>query len=153
MERILTVHTDGSYRKNKDGTEDTGIGVTIHDEDHEVIYELAEHFERDNSSVNFAEYMAVARAIKFLREEEYDHAMIRTDSRLVSNQLNSVWNINSGVYMELGRGVKKIFGQMPKVSIKWTSRSVNVRADELAGMGLNKENYEYFKQSNLKNER
>ena len=118
-----------------------GIGCTILDQDHNVVYEQAAHLD-GKGSVNYAEYSACVEVLKWLMKNEYDQAFIRGDSRLVINQLNGEWQIREGTYVDKAIEAKAILENLCCVRLKWTSRNNNIRADELSKIGLAGTNYE-----------
>lgn len=135
-----TCHFDGSYRNHK-GVEDMGVGCVILDSNKNTVFELAFHLPDETGSTNLAEYSACVEILKWLKGRQFDRATIRGDSKLVANQLNGHWAIKKGVYTDKAKEAVELFNSLPNVSIKWTSRNNNVRADELSKMGLNGQNF------------
>lgn len=134
-----TCHFDGSYR-NHEGKEDMGIGCVILDENQRIVFELSLHLSEPGST-NYAEYSACLEVLKWLSVNPHDYAKITGDSKLVVNQLNGLWKIRKGVYMNKAAQARKLFRSLPKVEIKWEKRHKNKEADGLSKMGLNGDNY------------
>lgn len=134
-----TCHFDGSYR-NHEGKEDMGIGCVILDENEHIVFELSLHINKPGST-NYAEYCACIEVLKWLAANEHEYAIVNGDSKLVVNQLNGIWKVRKGTYMDKANEAKKLFKALPKVDIKWSRRHKNKEADGLSKMGLNGDNY------------
>lgn len=117
-----------------------GIGVYIKDGDSRI--GLSEGFERNyRNSNNLAEYKAVNLLLRELAFKKNRIIIIRGDSKLVVNQLNGVWELRGGKYIEEARLARELYKDLRKinvVSIKWIPREQNTIADDYSKQGIEK---------------
>lgn len=85
-------------------------------------------------SNNVAEYAALCEALRFLIQEGMARRLIevRSDSRLVVNQMKGEWKFRKGLYAQQYREAKDLVGRFDKISFRWIPREDNVQADALS---------------------
>lgn len=110
-----------------------GIGVVIKETgSKETIKEISEAVGEGTN--NEAEYKAIIRALKEVRELKIDPKIltIMSDSELVINQLNGSYRIKQGNLEELAREVRGLMRNFRKVYFTWLPRERNKKADRLS---------------------
>ncbi len=135
----IKVHTDGAYRGKDGGVGSYGYVVkraskTIR-EDYGILLE-------DRVTNNYAEYMALIKALKWIKDSDIDFKTldIKMDSQLVVKQINGEWAVNSDnlkdLYMEAKELIDLIGKGSKQVKIEHVYRENNVKADELSQLAL-----------------
>jgi ribonuclease HI len=86
---------------------------------------------RDVTS-NFAEYTALAEALKKLRAlgAEGD-VLIRSDSKLLVGQMSEGWKVKGGLYVEKLKEVRDLMREFGSIRFEWVPREQNQEADLL----------------------
>jgi ribonuclease HI len=86
---------------------------------------------RDVTS-NFAEYTALAEALKKLRAlgAEGD-VLIRSDSKLLVGQMSEGWKVKGGLYVEKLKEVRDLMKEFGSIRFEWLPREQNQEADLL----------------------
>lgn len=121
---------DGSYRK-ENGIYVMGIGAFL-EKDDKLIFSASEVLNAEGSS-NAAEYLALIKLLEYIASENItDHITIRGDSRLVINQMIGRWGIKEGIYVEYAHKAKALIKAHNKISLRWTPRTSNGKADSLS---------------------
>jgi ribonuclease HI len=89
-------------------------------------------------SNNVMEYCAVGLCIHHWNELNRTESLhIRTDSKLVVEQLNGNWQAKKGAYLPFYARLKVLLTEVPfSVTFEWIPREENTRADELSKKGL-----------------
>ena len=86
-----------------------------------------------NVTNNFAEYTALAEALKKLRELRLlSNAVIRTDSKLLFGQMSAGWKIKGGGYVQKLKEAKDLLEGFSSVTFEWIPREKNAEADLLS---------------------
>lgn len=135
----LKVQTDGAYRGKDGGVGSYGYVVkkgskTIR-EDYGILLE-------ERVTNNYAEYMALIKALKWIKDSDLDFEglNIKMDSQLVVKQINGEWTVNSDNLKDLYREAKELLKSIrkgsKKIEIEHVYRENNVRADELSQLAL-----------------
>lgn len=117
-----TIYCDGITEPNP------GRGAwafAVYDED-ELIHAKSAYMG-DNVTNNMAEYAAMIEALVWAHELENDEVTILSDSQLVVNQLNGVWQVKSEKLQSWYDNAKDLIE--PHVTIGWVKGADN-RADE-----------------------
>jgi ribonuclease HI len=85
-------------------------------------------------SNNVAEYAALCEALRFLIQSSLTNQPIevRSDSRLVVNQMRGEWKFRKGRYAQKYREAKEMTGKFGKIRFKWVPREQNKEADALS---------------------
>lgn len=130
----IIVNTDGAFRGKHGGVGSFGYVVQKNSktvrEDYGVILV-------DDVTNNYAEYMAMIKALRWLKESElsFDKMVVRSDSQLVVKQVNGEWSVNSDNLRELYQEVVELvsyFRRESDVEIEHVYREENTKADELS---------------------
>ena len=85
-------------------------------------------------SNNVAEYAALCEALRFLIKKNMTSQPIevRSDSRLVVNQMKGDWKFHKGLYAQKYHEAKNLANQFRQLSFKWVPREQNQEADALS---------------------
>ena len=133
----LTVYTDGGARGNPGPA---GIGVHIVDATGQVVFEVSEAI--GNSTNNFAEYHAVARALEALRQRfgkktKEMQFQLKLDSELVKKQLNGEYQIKEPGLVPLFIEIHNLrVANFPHLTLTHVPRAQNKEADRLVNEAL-----------------
>ena len=139
MYKQIECYFDGACEPNPGGQ--IGAGIYIIDGDNEI----TESFEREpapGNTNNVAEYIAIIEVLNRILIYKQCRIAIYGDSRLVINQLNGRYKVNSGSYLpyykqasELLKGVRR----KNIVTLQWIPREDNAIADQLSRESFVKE--------------
>ena len=85
-------------------------------------------------SNNVAEYAALCEALTFLVSKKLItiSTEVRSDSRLLVNQMNGNWKVRKGFYVKKCLEAKNLAGQFERITFKWIPREDNEEADALS---------------------
>jgi len=85
-------------------------------------------------SNNVAEYAALCEALRFLVKEKMTrlHIEIRSDSRLVVNQMKGKWKFRKGLYAHKYSEAKDLTARFDIITFRWIPREENEEADALS---------------------
>lgn len=135
----ITVQTDGAYRGKDGGVGSYGYVVK---KDSKTVREDYGTLLEDRVTNNYAEYMALIKALKWIKESDldFDKIEIKSDSQLVVKQVNGEWAVKSDNLEDLYREVidlmKSFRSHSKRVNIQHVYRENNVKADELSQLAL-----------------
>lgn len=127
MDEFVIVTDGGTAGSNP------GIGLAaaiIKDGDGSVVHTEAEILGKGVSN-NQAEYRALLLGIGAATRMGIGRATALCDSRLVVNQVNKSWAINSAALRELAREVRDGIGRFERFTLKWVPRDEVAEADAL----------------------
>ena len=127
---MLTINIDGASRGNPGPS---GIGVVISREG-EKIAEYNEFI--GNSTNNFAEYMALKKALKMASTLEDNEITILSDSELVVKQRNHYYKVRSKRLKVIFREISNLEKSFKWVSYRHIPRENNRAADLLANKSI-----------------
>lgn len=127
----LILHCDGAARGNPGPA---GIGVHIADEDGNTVAEVAEGIGEQTNNV--AEYTAAIRGLQRARELGATEVHLRSDSKLLIEQISGRWKIKNKNLMRLHREVRDLAAGFERVTYEHVRRERNVAADLLANQGV-----------------
>jgi len=127
----LILHCDGAARGNPGPA---GVGVHIADEDGTTVAEIAEGIGETTNNV--AEYTAAIRGLQRARELGATQVHLRSDSKLLIEQLSGRWKIKNKNLMLLHRQVRDLADGFERVTYEHVRRERNVEADRLANEGV-----------------
>lgn len=141
MTKELNVYCDGSISPpNPGGTAISGW-VVYNDENNEIVSgaKIVAHGTPESSN-NTAEYMAVELALRDCLliggVANVTKITVHTDSLLVVNQLNCIWECRKEHLLAINKTIKSLVEELetvgPRVSFLWVPREMNTRADELS---------------------
>lgn len=122
MEQVV-VFCDGGSRGNPGPS---ALGVVIKTTKGEVISEIGEFLGIQTN--NYAEYMAVVRAMEYLKGKGIKSAQFYLDSQLVVRQLNGEYKIKSDNIKHLNQKVNELRADID-VSFEHVYRENNKEAD------------------------
>jgi len=108
--------------------------VEITDEDGEVVAEVAEGI--GVATNNVAEYTAAIRGLERARELGATHVLLRSDSRLLIEQLAGRWKVKNPTLQRLHQEARSLIREFEQVRFEHVRRERNVEADALANRGV-----------------
>jgi ribonuclease HI len=129
----VTIYTDGASRGNPGPA---SIGIFVIDADGAA---LLEHGERLGAQTNnFAEYMAVIRALELAHESGVAEVVLRSDSELMVKQMTGVYKVKSPVIQPLHQRARQLMAQFKGVKFEHVRRELNAEADRIANEALDR---------------
>ena len=108
--------------------------MEITDEDGEVVAEVAEGI--GVATNNVAEYTAAIRGLERARELRATHVLLRSDSRLLIEQLAGRWKVKNPTLQVLHHEARSLIKGFEEVRFEHVRRERNVEADALANRGV-----------------
>ena len=108
--------------------------MEITDEDGEVVAEVAEGI--GVATNNVAEYTAAIRGLERARELGATHVLLRSDSRLLIEQLAGRWKVKNPTLQLLHHQARSLIKEFEEVRFEHVRRERNVEADALANRGV-----------------
>jgi ribonuclease HI len=108
--------------------------VEITDEDGEVVAEIAEGI--GVATNNVAEYTAAIRGLERARELGATQVLLRSDSRLLIEQLAGRWKVKNPTLQRLHHEARSLIREFEEVRFEHVRRERNVEADALANRGV-----------------
>ena len=108
--------------------------MEISDEDGEVIAEVAEGI--GVATNNVAEYTAAIRGLERARELGATRVLLRSDSRLLIEQLAGRWKVKNPTLQLLHHDARSLIEEFEEVLFEHVRRERNVEADALANRGV-----------------
>ena len=127
----VVANCDGGARGNPGPA---GIGVSIRAPRGKVVAEIAEAI--GHATNNVAEYTAVKRALERAAELEATDVLIRTDSKLLVEQLKGNYRVKNPTLQKLHAEVRALAKRFPKVAYEHVPRERNRRADALVNQAI-----------------
>jgi ribonuclease HI len=129
MEAVI-VNCDGGSRGNPGKS---ALGVVIKTAKGEIIEEVGEYLGVQTN--NYAECMAVVKAIEVLRQKDLFKADFYLDSELVVKQINGEYKIKSENIAHLHQRIKELSKGM-ELSFSHVYRKDNTEADKIVNQVL-----------------
>jgi len=129
------IRTDGAAKGNPGPA---GIGVVLIDPKGRVVEELGQGIGWATNNV--AEYQALIEGLKLAKRHGVDRLAVFSDSTLVVEQMKGAWKVKHQGLKPLfakARALAKDLGTVRFVAIP---RERNRRADELANLGVDRDN-------------
>jgi ribonuclease HI len=108
--------------------------VEITDEDGAVVAEIAEGI--GVATNNVAEYTAAIRGLERAGELGATHVLLRSDSRLLIEQLAGRWKVKNPTLQRLHHEARSLIREFEEVRFEHVRRERNVEADALANRGV-----------------
>lgn len=108
--------------------------MEITDEDGEVVAEVAEGI--GVATNNVAEYTAAIRGLERARDLGATQVLLRSDSRLLIEQLAGRWKVKNPTLQLLHHEARSLIKQFEEVRFEHVRRERNVEADALANRGV-----------------
>ena len=111
-------------------------GALVKDKEGTVLLEEGRLVGNDGGmSNNVAEYAAIIRVFEYLVSHPPGHAIVRGDSKLVINQLNSKWAARRGLYYSTYLEARELLCRLRslgwQVDLLWIPRTKNEECDAL----------------------
>ena len=108
--------------------------MEITDEDGKVVAEVAEGI--GVATNNVAEYTAAIRGLERARELGATRVLLRSDSRLLIEQLAGRWKVKKATLQVLHHEARSLIKGFEEVRFEHVRRERNVQADALANRGV-----------------
>lgn len=108
--------------------------MEITDEDGQVVGEVAEGI--GVATNNVAEYTAAIRGLERARELGATRVLLRSDSRLLIEQLAGRWKVKNATLQVLHHEARSLIKGFEEVRFEHVRRERNVQADALANRGV-----------------
>ncbi|MCB9025826.1 MAG: ribonuclease HI family protein [Bdellovibrionaceae bacterium] len=127
----IVIHTDGACRGNPGPS---AIGLVVYDNQGISLYEYGEVVGENTN--NYAEYLAVVRALELAKKTAIQNLTIKSDSQLLVRQLIGEYKVKSETLRPLYKRCMDLKNFIPAVSFVHVRREFNKKADELANLAL-----------------
>jgi ribonuclease HI len=130
---MITVYVDGLCEPyNPKGI--ACYGYVIYRDGQKVFEDKGVIGQGEGMTNNVAEYTALCKALLKLYEDKLtnEEVIVKSDSRLVVNQMNGCWDVHGGLYYRSyvqANILRKLFD---KISFVWVPREENSEADKLS---------------------
>ena len=128
---LLTVSCDGAARGNPGPA---GIGVVVEGPGGRVLTEVAKGI--GVATNNVAEYTAAIEGLRRAAELGAKKVVLRSDSRLLIEQLSGRWRVKNPTLIRLHEEVRALLGGFQSISFEHLPRELNRAADRLANRGV-----------------
>ena len=128
---LLTVYCDGAARGNPGPA---GIGVVLKGRGDRVIAEVGQGI--GVATNNVAEYTAALEGLKRAAEMGAKKVRLRSDSRLLIEQLSGRWRVKNPTLIRLHQDIRSLLGRFDSVTFEHVPRELNRAADRLANRGV-----------------
>ncbi len=127
LDSHLTIYTDGASSGNPGPA---GIGIVIYDKEDRQVGKVSHAI--GSKTNNYAEYMAIVRALKIARYFRANSVKIRTDSELIVKQISGEYQIKNQTLKKLYDEVTGLMASIKSCRVEHVSRNFNDKADFLA---------------------
>ncbi|HEX8099640.1 MAG TPA: reverse transcriptase-like protein [Actinomycetota bacterium] len=127
----MIVYCDGAARGNPGPA---GIGAVVSSSNGEVLAEVAEGI--GVATNNVAEYRAALEGLWQAKELGAREVLVRSDSRLLVEQLSGRFRVKNPTLMRLHSEVRDLIKNFDSVSFEHVPRELNKHADRLANEGV-----------------
>jgi len=130
----IVVHVDGLCEPVNPGGIATYGYVIRNDAGTDIARKSGVVGKGPETSNNVAEYGALCEAFRFLIREKMTRLPIeiRSDSRLLVNQMKGEWKFHKGLYAQKYREANALAIQFDGVKFRWIPREENKEADALS---------------------
>lgn len=135
MCKHLRIYTDGSYT----APDLVGFGYAAYDaESGSLISRYSGYLIASSSSCNYAEYMAIYKALEWAMSiPDLESILLSSDSLLCMKQLAGHWRVRGGVYRSVYEEVRSLIGRLQRLRglrlrVRWIPREENQEADALS---------------------
>jgi len=129
------VRTDGAARGNPGPA---GIGVVLTDPDGAVVDEIAKGIGWKTN--NAAEYEALIAALELAHAHGVQRLAVLSDSTLMVEQMRGNWKVKHDGLKPLHAAARSLARKFTQVRYEAVRRERNKRADELANIGVDRDN-------------
>mgnify|MGYP005831101973 CR=1 FL=1 len=133
---LIKLYTDGGSRGNRIGRGRCAIGIVLGDVNDQVILELGEYIGFGTN--NWAEYKALIKGLTLARKYSSNTVECYSDSQLLVNQLNGVYQVKNVKLKRLYLQVKELEKNFRSVVYNYFARThpMIARADMLVNREL-----------------
>ena len=131
MTKSLVIFTDGASRGNPGPA---AIGAIVKDETGNNIASISQAI--GHTTNNQAEYLAIIAALERAINLGASQVEVRSNSELVTRQLNGQYRVKKASLRPLYLKVKQLQGQLQGLTITCIPRQQNREADRLANLAL-----------------
>jgi len=129
---IITIYTDGGSRGNPGPA---AISFIIYDPSNKKLEQKSEYI--GNNTNNYAEYLAILKALINVKKYNPDGVNVYTDSNLAYNQINGFWKIKDEKLRDIILKIKKEISGLKNFKIFYIPREKNKESDNLVNIELN----------------
>ncbi len=129
----LTIYVDGASRGNPGPA---GIGIVIEDEKGITKAKISGYIGETTN--NQAEYKALIMGLREAAKLKAEHVDIRTDSKLLAEQIQGNYKVRNANLRLLFQQVKQLLADFESFTIAFIPRYQNVTADALANKALDR---------------
>jgi ribonuclease HI len=129
----VIIYTDGASRGNPGPA---ALGVYCVSNNGDVLAEIAEPLGVQTN--NYAEYVAVIRALEVAIEKKVETLYLRSDSQLMVRQILGEYKVKAPGIIPLHGRCKALISKIPKVYFEHVRREFNREADRLANQALDR---------------
>jgi ribonuclease HI len=137
-ENMITIYFDGLCRPKNPGGVAT-YGYLIYRDGKKVNSEYGVVGSGPGMTNNVAEYSALKQASEWVSHQGDDEeVVIKGDSQLVINQMNSTWQIKSATSKKFVPEIHRLL-EGRKIQYIWIPREQNVEADELSNLAYDEQ--------------
>jgi ribonuclease HI len=125
---LIVVYVDGLAMPRNPGTGTYGF----------IVYKDGKKFDEgyglvgENVTNNYAEYVALIRALSSLLSHSDEEVTVRSDSRLLVNQMKGEWKRKKGAYLVKYKEANELAKMFRSLKFVWIPREANTEADELS---------------------
>jgi ribonuclease H / adenosylcobalamin/alpha-ribazole phosphatase len=131
-DELLTAYTDGAAEPNPGPS---GIGVVVRDDEGRIVATISRAI--GHGTTNKAEYFAAALGIKKAADCGAQEILVRTDSKLVVEQLSGRWKVKCPDLRRFHARVLRLISELGIwVTFEWIPRDENAEADVLANRAI-----------------
>lgn len=127
----VVVNCDGAARGNPGPA---GAGAIVVNEQGDVLAEVAEGLGETTNNV--AEYTAALEGLRKAAELGADDVLLRSDSRLLIEQLSGRYRVKNPTLQRLHAEVRTVAKTFKRVRYEHVRRELNKEADRLANLGV-----------------
>lgn len=85
---------------------------------------------------NFAEYFCLKRALERLADRRDEEVVVRSDSKLLVNQMKGEWRFKRGAYARVYLEARELAAGFKRIRFEWVPRERNAEADELTNIAF-----------------
>ncbi|MBI2648818.1 MAG: ribonuclease HI family protein [Thaumarchaeota archaeon] len=81
---------------------------------------------------NYSEYFALVRALTSISSNADEPIVVKSDSKLLVNQMSGEWKVKRGAYLPKYKEAKELTRRFKSLKFAWVPRERNAEADELS---------------------
>ncbi len=128
----LTVYVDGLCQPQNPGGIAT-YGFAVYSNSRKLVAYAGVTGKGPSMSNNVAEYSALCEALRWLIDHslQKEEVVVKSDSRLLVNQMSGRWKIRKGLYLNRFHEAQTLTRSFGDISFLWIPRGENTEADEL----------------------